>query len=94
MEVFHNMAEKISVYSFLENGNKSIKINKEKGVVYNDFDFDSTELLSECTCNITNSQMLVQDVSDVYFLNSDALAPQMSIDHAVLQVDKNNETIF
>ena len=82
------------MYPLFENGNKSIKINKERGAVYNDFDFDSTELLSECTSNITYSQTLVQDASDVFSLNSDELVPQMSIDHAVLEADKNNEPVF
>ena len=94
MEVFHYVAEKLRVYPLFENGNKSIKINKERGAVYNDFDFDSTELLSECSSNITYSQTLVQDTNDVFSLNSDALVPQMSIDHAVLEADKNNEPVF
>ena len=47
MEVFHYVAEKLCVYPLFENGNKSIKINKERGAVYNDFDFDSNELLSD-----------------------------------------------
>ena len=41
MEVFHYVAEKFRVCPLFENGNKSMKINKERGVVYNDFDFDS-----------------------------------------------------
>ena len=53
MEVFHYVAEKLRVYLLFENGNKSIKTNKERGAVNNDFDFDSTELLSECSSNIT-----------------------------------------
>ena len=40
MEVFHYMAEKLRVYLLFENGNKSIKTNKEREPVYNDFDFD------------------------------------------------------
>ena len=75
MEMFHYVAEKLRVYHLFEKGNKSIKINKQRGAVYNNFDFDSTELLSECTSNITYSQALVQDASDVFFLNSDALVP-------------------
>ena len=75
MEVFYYVAKKLRVYPPFENGNKSIKINKERGAVYNDFDFDATELLSECTSNITYSQTLVQDVSNVFSLNSDALVP-------------------
>ena len=51
-------------------------------------------LLSYCTSNITYSQTLVQDASDVFSLNFDALAPQMSIDHVVLGADKNNEPVF
>ena len=94
MEVFHYVAEKLRVYPLFENGNKSIKINKERGAVYNDFDFNSTELLSECSSNITYSQTSVQDTNDVFSLNSDALVPQMSIDHAVLEADKNNEPVF
>ena len=94
MEVFHYVAEKLRVYPLFENGNKSIKINKERGAVYNDFDFDSTELLSECSSNITYLQTLVQDTNDVFSLNSDALVPQMSIDHVVLEADKNNEPVF
>ena len=89
MEVFHYVAEKLCVYPLFENGNKSIKINKERRAVYKDFNFDSTEPLSECTSNITYSQALVQGASDVFSLNSDALIPQMSIDH-----DKNNEPVF
>ena len=38
MEVFHYVAEMLRVYPLFENGNKSIKINKERGAVYNDFD--------------------------------------------------------
>ena len=91
MEVFHYVAEKLRVYPLFENGNKSIKINKERGAVYNDFDFDSTELLSECTSNITYSQTLVQDASDVFSLKSDALVPQIFIDLAVLEADKTSE---
>ena len=94
MEVFHYVAEKLRVYPLFENGNKSIKINKERGAVYNDFDFNSTELLSECSSNITYSQTSVQDTNDVFSLNSDALVPQMSIDHAVLEANKNNEPVF
>ena len=94
MEVFHYVAEKLRVYPLFENGNKNIKINKERGAVYNDFDFDSNELLSECTSNIAYSQTSVQDASDVFSLNSDKLVPQMSIDHAVLEADKNNEPVF
>ena len=94
IEVFHYVAEKLRVYPLFENGNKSIKINKERGAVYNDFDFDSNKLLSECTSNNTYSQTLVQDVSDVFSLNLDALVPQMSIDHAVLEADKNNDALF
>ena len=56
MEVFHYVAEKLLVYPVFENGNKSTKIDKERGAAYNDFDFDSTELLSKCTSNITYSQ--------------------------------------
>ena len=89
MEVFHYVAEKLRVYSLLENGNKSIKINKERGAVINDVDFDSTELVSECTSNITYSQTLVQDAV-MFSLDSDTWVPQMSIDHAVLKADKNN----
>ena len=51
-------------------------------------------LLSKCTSNITYSQTLVQDASDVFSLNSDALVPQISIDHAVLEAGKNNEPVF
>ena len=80
--------------TLFENGNKSIKINKERGAVYNDFDFHSIELLSECTSNITYSQTLVQEASDVFSLNSDALVPRKSIDHAVLEADKNNQPVF
>ena len=94
MEVFHYVAEKLRVYPLFESGNKSIKIIKERGAVYNDFDFDSTELLGECTSNITYSQTLVQDASDVFFFNWDALVPQMSIYHAVLEADKNNKPDF
>ena len=94
MEVFHYVAEKLCVYLLFENGNKSIKINKERGAVYNAFDFDSTELLSECSSSITCSQTLVQDTDDVFSLNSDALVPQLSIDHAVLEGDKNNDPVF
>ena len=94
MEVFHYVAEKLRVYPLFENGNKSIKINKERGAIYNNFDFNSTELLSECSSNITYSQTSVQDTNDVFSLNSDALVPQMSIDHAVLEADKNNEPVF
>ena len=83
MKMFHYVAEKLCVYPLCENGNKSIKINKEREAVYNDFDFDLTELLSECSSNITYSQTLVQDANDVFSLNSDALVPQMSTDHAV-----------
>ena len=46
-----------------------MKTNKERGAIYNDFDFDSTELLSECASNITYSQMLVEDTNDVFSLN-------------------------
>ena len=92
-EVFHYVAEKLRVYPLFENGNKNIKINKERGAVYNDFDFDSNELLSECTSNIAYSQTLVQDASDVFSLNSDKLVPQMSIDHAVLEADRNEELL-
>ena len=94
MEVFHYVAEKLRVYPLFENGNKSIKINKERGAVYNDFDFNSTELLSECSSNITYSQTSVQDTNDVSSFNSDALVPQISTDHAALEADKNNEPVF
>ena len=94
MEVFYYVAEKLRVYSLFENGNKSIKINKERGAVYNNFDFNSTELLKECSSNITYSQTSFQDTNDVFSLNSDALVPQMPIDHAVLEADKNNEPVF
>ena len=94
MEVFHYVAEKLRVYPLFENGNKNIKINKERGAVYNDFDFDSNELLSECTSNIAYSQTSVQDAGDVFSLNSDKLVSQMSIDHAVLEADKNNKPVF
>ena len=77
VEVFHHVAERLRVYRFFENRNKNIKTNKERGEVYNDFDFDSTVLLSECTSNIT-----------------DALVPHISIDHAVLEADKNNASVF
>ena len=94
MEVFHYVAERLRVYRLFENRNKSFKINKERGEVYNDFDFDSTMLLSECTSNITYSQTLVQDTNDVFSLNLDALVPRMSIDQAVLEADKNNASVF
>ena len=92
MEVFHYVADKLFVYSLFENRNKDIKINKEGGEVYNDFNFNSTEFLSECTNNITHSQTSVQDATDnVFSFNLDALIPQMSIDHSVLEVDINSE---
>ena len=90
MEVLHYGAEKLRVYPLLENGNKSIKVNKQREVVINDVDFDSTELLSECTSNITYSQTFVQDAADMFSLNSDTWVPQMSIDHALLKADRNN----
>ena len=52
---------------YAENGNKSIIINKERGTVYKDFHFDSTELFSEYTSNITYFQTLVQGASDVFY---------------------------
>ena len=94
MEVFHYMAEKLRVYCLFENGNKVMKINKERRAICNDFDFDLTELLSEYISNITYSQTLVQDVSDAFSLNSDELVPQMPMDHAVLEADKNNTLAF
>ena len=54
----------------------------ETGAVYNDIDFDSTELPSECINNISYSQMLIQDAGDVFSPNSDAWIPKMPIDHA------------
>ena len=105
IEVFHYVAEKLGVYPLFENGNKNIKINKKTGTVYNNFDFDSSDLLSEfsyianvelhseCTSSTTYSQTLVQDTSDVVFLNLDALVPQLTIDHAVLEAN-NNELVF
>ena len=93
-EVFHYVAEKLRVYLLFENGNKSIKISKEIGAVYDDFAFDSTELLSKCSSNIAYSQTLVQDANDVFSLNSDALVPQMFIHHAVLDADKNSEPVI
>ena len=94
MEVFHYVAEKLRVYPLFENANNRIKINKERGAVYNDFDFDSGELLSECTNNTTYSQTLVQDARDAFPLNSNTLVPQISIDHVVLEADKNNKPVF
>ena len=94
MLAFHHVAEKLYVYPLFENKNKSIKINKEREAIYKDFNFDSTGLLSKCTSNITYSQMLVQDASDVFSLNSDVLVPQMSIDHADLEANKKNDPIF
>ena len=94
MEVFHYVAEKLKVYPLFENGSKSIKINKERGAVYNGFDFDSTQPISECTSNITYSQTLVQDTNDLSSLKSDALVPQFSIDHVVLEADKYNESVL
>ena len=92
MEVFHYVADNLFVYSLFENRNKDIKINKEGGEVYNDFNFNSTEFLSECTNNITHSQTSVQDATDnVFSFNLDALIPQMSIDHSVLEEDINSE---
>ena len=44
MEVLDYVTEKLCTLR--------IKINKERGGVYNDFDFDLTELLSECSSNI------------------------------------------
>ena len=87
-------AEQLRVYSLFENGNKSIKTNKERGPVYNDFGFDSTELVSKYTSNLTYSQTIIQDASDVFSLNSDALVPQMSVDQALLEANKNNEPVF
>ena len=83
MEVRHYVTETLRVYPLFENENKNIRINKERGAVYNDFDFNSAELLSACSSNITYSQTLVQDANDVFYLNSDALVPQRSTDHAV-----------
>ena len=77
MEVFLYVAERLRVYRLFENRNKNIKTKKERGEVYNDFDFDSTILLSECTSNITYSQTLVQDTNDVFSLNLDALVPHV-----------------
>ena len=94
MEVIHYVADKLHVQHLFENGNTSIKINKERGALYNDFDFDSTELLSECSSNITYSQTLAQDTNHVFSFNSDSLAPQMSIGHAVLEANKNNDPVF
>ena len=94
MEVLHYVAETLRVFPLFENGNKSIKINKEIGAIYNDFDFDSTELLIECTSKIAYSQTLVQDTIDVFSFNWDALVPLMFIDHAVLEADKNSEPVF
>ena len=59
IEVLHYVAEKLRVYPLFENGNKSIKFNKERGVAYSDFDFNSTELLSECSSNINYSKTSV-----------------------------------
>ena len=94
MEVLHYVTETLRVYPLFENENKNFKINKERGAVYNDFDFDSTELLSEYSSNITYPQTLVQDTNYVFSLNSDAVVPQMSIDDAVLEADKSNESLF
>ena len=52
MEVRHYVTETLRVYPLFENENKNIRINKERGAVYNDFDFNSTELLSECSRNL------------------------------------------
>ena len=44
---------------FLETKIKASESIKKREAVYNDFDFDSTELFIECTSNITYSQTLV-----------------------------------
>ena len=88
------MAQKLCVYPLFENGNKSIKVNMETGAVYNDTDFDSTELPSECTNNISYSQMLIQDAGDVFSPNSDAWTPKMPIDHAMFEAEEKNEPVF
>ena len=46
MEVFHYVAEKLRIHPLFENGIKSIKINTERGAVYNEFDFNSTKVVS------------------------------------------------
>ena len=46
MEVFYYVAEKLRIHPLLENGIKSIKINTERGAVYNEFDFKSTKVVS------------------------------------------------
>ena len=46
MEVFHYVTEKLRIHPLFENGIKSIKINTERGTVYNEFDFNSTKVVS------------------------------------------------
>ena len=70
------MAEKLRVYPPLENGNKSIRINKEREAVYNDFVFDSTKLLSECTSSVTFSQVLEADKN-----NEPIFCSRLAFDH-------------
>ena len=66
----------------------------ETGAVYNDIDFDSTELPSECTNNISYFQMLIQDAGDVFSPNSDVWIPKMPIDHATFEAEEKNDTVF
>ena len=94
MEVFHYVAEKLRVYPLFENRNKSIKINKKEEQSITTLILTQQSYFSECSSNITYSQTSVQDTNDVFSLNSDALVPQMFIDHAVLEADKNNESVF
>ena len=93
LEILHYLANLLKVTPIFENDHSKIDKNKESGAIFNDFDYQSDELLSSTHIDTVFG---VISNSRVRFNENDAtfLIPQESVDHAVLETDRHEPFFY
>ena len=94
MEIFHYVAEQTKDMPLFECGGESgVNIETSDGALYNDHDYDASELVQDCDQEgdlYTQSTNLSDDVT----VDKDVLVPQSAVDHAILEADKTEGTLY
>ena len=92
MKVFHYVANQLLDTPLFES--KAIECERQEGAVYNDFDYDTNELLEREEDFSFGHVTLDDSVPCSSIDNLDRFVPQSAIDHAVLSADRNEEILY
>lgn len=93
MQIFHYLAHVLKRKSLFECSSSTVRsyaCETGRGAIYNDFDFDGSKLLQTSSSTLAEQQHLIASAGN----DSGNVVPQSAIDHAVLEADHYEGTLY